>query len=661
MNARTIRLTLVVMVLAASCSDSGDGADGGGGGTATDPIGGPTGNPTTTVEDATAVPAGVNWSASSLAPPSEIGSRIPTFNEVTATAGVPAAPPGFPFRYDDYTRQLFPVSDAQFVTASCSCWEGGNSTGVFGGLRTPIYLFRSVDAGATWAQIDLFAALGDVNGRIDTIIDYDGAILLTATTSDAAGITPSVISVLRSTDGESWERLSAITSDAVVPAPVHSFDLYTVGSSLVLYGGDQACVFDGSSAIQNIGPAYQTRLWTSTDGGASWVAQSPVDSGLDGGRPPLPEASACEGLSFQDIMDSFGSSPRLITVANDQLMVWSGDGQGIVTTVDGLTWSSTTLQGAIALASDRAPEPVVNSSGSAILSIDDQFVAMNLEEYRNIDDTATGSRVGLSVVTWTSADGTSWKRQPLGRPIPTLDYSAIYQFFVADDRVALRAYNSFDEVEFGMYESVAGEAEDWTKCVAAAGANCAFSTEVGDFVPGSDLSGIDLSYASLEGRDLTDVSFEGARLEGTNLTDVTIQRNNFDGAELSNLQLLGDLSTSTFDGATLSGVLMSAEFLTIELTGATISSPRISIGDAGLPAGVSLVGRDLNHYSFTNGTLAGVDFSGANLTGATFSDTDLTGANFTGAILDGSFFFQVTCPDGQPITQEAFGPESCRL
>ena len=65
---------------------------------------------------------------------------------------------------------------------------------------------------------------------------------------------------------------------AGTPVPVHAFDLYSLDSALVLYGGDMACDFDGSSAIQNIGPAYQTRFWTSTDGGASWAAQSPTDT-----------------------------------------------------------------------------------------------------------------------------------------------------------------------------------------------------------------------------------------------------------------------------------------------------------------------------------------------------------------------------------------------
>ena len=130
---------------------------------------------------------------------------------------------------------------------------------------------------------------------------------------------------------------------------------------------------------------------------------------------------------------------------------------------------------------------------------------------------------------------------------------------------------------------------------------------------------------------------------------------------LSDVDLFGALSTSTFAGATLSRVTFSDEFFNTEFAGATIAAPRILISDAGLPTGVSLVGRDLTAYELSNGTLAGVDFSGANLTGGSFYYTDLTGANFSGANLDGMFFFEVTCPDGQPNSEGSSGGAACRL
>jgi len=652
MKSRVAHLALAgLLVFIAACSD------GGGNATSTDP----SGSAPASIEAGVDVPAGVNWAASSLTPATDSATPVPSFEQVTATAGVPPAPAGYPFRQSDYIRNAFVVGDVQLATGTCGCWQGGDSSGVFGGLRTPVYLFRSVDDGATWAQVDLAGVLGDVNGQINSIIERDGAMIMTATTSDATGATPTVINVLRSTDGASWERLSTIASDAATPVSIEAFRLYALGSSLVLYGGDMACQFTGSNALQNIGPAYQSRLWTSTDGGATWAAQLSADIGFDAGQPPLPDAAACAGLGIQDILDKFASGPRQIELLGDLLAVWSADGERIVTSADGTAWSASTLEGATAKPSEQVTEPEVNSTASAIVSVGGQFVAMNLEDFRNADDTATGSSVGLSVVTWTSADGKSWERQPLGRPILVTEFSASYQFFVADGRLGLRVFDRVEDLEFGVYESVAGVSEDWTKCVAAPGVNCAFSTELIGIEPGADLSGSDLSYASLEGRDLTDVSFAGARLRGANLVGATFSRTNFDGAELSYVTLVGDLSTSTFAGATLTSIQFDDGFLTTPPKGATIASPRIIIAESGLPVGVSMTGRDLSGFSFSNGTLAGVDFSGADLTNASFSYTDLTGAKFTGATIDGVFFFEVTCPDGKPASDTGSGPERCRL
>ncbi|MDO8391795.1 MAG: pentapeptide repeat-containing protein [Actinomycetota bacterium] len=651
MKARLAHLALVTLVLVTACSgSSGDGAMSTGAPNGTDPDG----------FVAVDVPAGVNWASSSLPPSANPSPAVPSFEQVTATAGVPPAPAGFPFRQSDYISQLFVLGDVQLATGSCGCWQGGDSTGVFGGLRAPVYLFRSVDAGATWAQVDLSAVLGDVNGRVSSVVEHDGAMILTATTSDAAGVAPTVIDVLRSTDGAAWQRLSRIVSDAAIAVPVHAFDLHSLGSSLVLYGADQACEFDGSSAIQNIGPAYQSRIWTSTDGGVSWLARSAAETGLDIGRLPLPDAAACAGLGIQDVLDTYASTPRLVSRRGDRLFVWSSDGQQIVSTADGVDWSKGALDGTLALPSEATPAPEINSAAAGIFSLDGQYVALSLENGRMFDEAAT-SGSGLSVIVWTSRDGATWQRQPLGRPLVNSDYSATYQFFETAGHLALRAFNRQSGEEFGMYESVAGVSEDWTKCVAAAGVNCAFSSEVSAFGPGADLSGIDLSFTSLEGRDLTDVSFAGGRLRGVNMIDVTLLRTNFDGAELSTVTLLGDLTTSTFDGATLENVTFDDWFFTTELLGATIIRPTIRIADGGLPVGVSLAGRDLSGYSFTGGSLNGVDFTGSNLSRSSFTHTDLNGAVFAGATLDSIFFFEVTCPDGQPASDDVFGPERCRL
>jgi len=650
---------LVLAALASACSDSGDskGVPG-------------TGDPTDTVASsgefaAVDVPAGVNWQLSSTlqAPADEGGSGVPlpSFAQVTATAGVPAAPAGYPFRQADYISDVFEVGGVQLAVGTCSCWQGGSAAGVSGGLRTPIYLFRSADSGATWNQVNLGAVLGDVNGYVRSIIEHDGAMILTAVTTDAAAATPNVINVLQSSDGNTWKSLATIASDAAAPVALHAFATYALGSSLVIYGADTACEFDGSSAVQNIGPSYQTRFWTSTDGGTTWQAQAASDTGLDVDRAALPDAATCAGLDIESTIQQFESRPRLVDSTDDRLMVWSHDGGEIVSTTDGVAWEAVPLDGGVPVPADGVEVNEPSSSAAAILTVDGQLMALNLEDYRYFDDTTSGSDVGLSIVTWTSADGATWQRQPLGRPLLNPDYTARYEFFATDGRIGLRAYDIHDNSDIALYESIAGVSEDWRSCVPAPEANCAFATDVGAFEPGADLSGIDLSYASLEGRDLTGVSFAGAILQSTNTIGATIANTNFDGAELKYVTLEGDLTTSSFDGATLTSVSFDDSFFSTVLPGATIVSPTIQIRDSGLPAGVSLSGRDLSGYSFNGGTLAGVDFSGSDLSGASFGYTDLTGADFTGATLDGVFFFEVTCPDGQPPAEDAFGPERCRL
>jgi len=616
--------------------------------------------PTTTAAGPQTVPAGVNWTASTLTPLEQPATAPFTFEQITATAGVPPAPAGFPFRQSISVGGVFDLGSVLLASATCACWEGGDNTGVFGGLRAPIYLFRSSDAGATWSQVDLSVALGDVNGSIIDVVEHDGGLVLTATITDAIGATPSVIAVLKSADGLAWQRVATVAGDTAA-IPVAGFQLFTVGASLALYGGDMVCQFDGSEAIQGIGTTYQNRLWISSDGGTTWLAQDRSTTGLDAERPTFPDAAGCASLDRAAVRDTYSIEPRLLQLVGDRLMVWSSDGTRIVSSSDGVEWASTALDGALPLASDVVPEPEADSEAAAILSIDSGFVAMNLEPYRNSDDTATGSGVGLHVVTWTSVDGESWARQPLGRPLLVTEFGSDYEFFEVDGRLAVRSFDRLDEVQYWAYESVEGVAEDWATCTPAASADCSFAEAVADIEPGADLTGIDLSFAIVEGVDLSGVSFAGARLRSTSFLEVTFDGTVFDGADLTYASLNGDTSTSSFVGAIVSRAYFDGRFFLTDFTGATLDSVIVTVGEEGLPAGVSLVGRDLTMVEFGSGDMTGVDFSGANLANSSFGGTDLTGANFAGAALTGIFFFDVTCPDGQPVTDGAPGATACRL
>jgi uncharacterized protein YjbI with pentapeptide repeats len=617
---------------------------------------------TVTVPEPQAVPAGVNWNISTLTQQTPAAAVPFTFEQITATAGVPPAPAGFPYRQSVYISQVFDLGGVLLASGSCGCWEGGDSSGVFGGLRSPVYLFRSADAGVSWSQVDLSGALGDANGAIEAVVEHDGELVLTATITDAAAITPSVIAVLRSADAIAWQRVGTVAGDAAT-TPVRGFRLYPLGDALVLYGGDLVCQFDGADAIQSIGPTFQHRLWVSSDGGSTWAAQERSVTGLDADRPPLPDAAGCASLDLMTIRDTYAIAPRLLQLAGDRLMVWSSDGSRIVSSTDGSNWASAALDGALPLASDVVPAPAAGSLAATIIATDDGFVAMNLEPYRNFDDTATDSSVGLHVITWSSTDGETWTRQPLGRPLLVTEFGSDYEFFVVDGRLAVRSFDRITDAQYWTYESTQGVAEDWSVCVPAAGANCSFadSVVVGGITPGDDLSGIDLSYTLVEGIDLSAVSFAGARLRSTAFSDVTLDGTVFDGADLTYTTIGGDPSTASFVGATISRAYFDGRFFLADLTGATLESVLVSVGDDGLPAGVSLVGRDLTKVEFGLGDMSNVDFSGANLTSSSFGSTDLTGANFAGALLDGVSFYDVTCPDGLPITDGASGAAACRL
>ena len=658
---------LATLLASAACSGGSESADGE---ATTTPATSPSSTapapattepaPPTTAAGPTLVPAGVNWTASEITPPAPPEETSFTFEQITASAGMPPAPVSHPFRQSDGIRSVFDVGGVLLATATCACWEGGDSTGVFGGLRSPIYLFRSADTGATWAQVDLSAALGDVNGSIVEVLEHDGWLLLTATITDASGAAPSVIAVLRSTDGAVWQRVATVAGDTAA-TPVAAFRMFPLGTALALYGGDLVCQFDGGDAIQSVGASYQNRLWVSSDGGATWVAQDRATTGLDGERPPLPDAAGCASLDLAAARDTYSLAPRLLQVVGDRLMVWSSDGSRIVSTSDGANWVATALDGTLPSASDVVPEPEAASEAAAIVADADGFVAMNLEPYRNFDDTATGSSVGLHVITWTSDDGESWARQPLGRPLLVTEFGSSYEFFVVDERLGVRSFDALDDAQYWAYESVEGEAEDWSVCTPTAGANCSFAATVVGIEPGADLAGIDLSYAQVEGVDLSDVSFAGARLRSTSFLDVTLDGTVFDGADLTFSTVSGDPSTASFVGATISRSYFSGQFFLADFTGATLESVVVTVGDAGLPDGVSFVGRDLTMVEFGSGDLTGVDFSGANLSNSSFGGTDLTGAVFTGAVLDGVFFFDVTCPDGQPVTAGVPGAAACRL
>jgi uncharacterized protein YjbI with pentapeptide repeats len=678
---RRFGAALAIAVIAGACSGGG-GDSGGGTAPATSAVSptNPTDPPTTdsapappVTEPAPAapnVPAGVNWMSTDAATPDST-APLPTFEEVNATAGVPSPPPGYPFRQSTYTAQRWDRAGVTFVSGGCSCWEGGNDVGVFGNLANPQYLFRSEDGGSSWSQVDLAPALGSGNGNLDDIVEVGGSLFLQASISEAIN-RPSNILVAKSDDrGVTWTRTATITGDFDGRMSLFGGRFGQVGENLVIVGGDVVCDFDGSTAIQAIGVSLQQRLWTSSDGGATWIAQSKADTALDTKPTPPADDAGCQGFDLEARMEQYQVIPRTIDFENGMAFVWSPDGARIATSSDGLTWTTATLEGATAVPSELS-DGAANSDAAAVYAADGGFAAANVEIRRTADDEATSSSSDHSVVVWTSPDGISWERQPLGRPIRGGFGS--FELLVTDSGLEL-VESEYDSalrarVPVNSWVSVAGPFEDWQTCDAQANANCSFAEEVIGIEPGDDLSGIDLSNVVLDGVDLTDVSFVGARLVGAGIINSVLDGADFSNANLTFTSVNGDVTNAVFAGALINNAFVNGGFFAADLTGATLTRLRISLDEQPLPPGTTFAGQDLTGWSFDGftkqGDLAGIDFSGANLTDASFSGVDLTGANLTGANVATVFFsnfgdFPVICPDGLPLDDTQFGPAACRL
>lgn len=102
--------------------------------------------------------------------------------------------------------------------------------------------------------------------------------------------------------------------------------------------------------------------------------------------------------------------------------------------------------------------------------------------------------------------------------------------------------------------------------------------------PGTNLSGMDLSYTDLSGAICEHVDFSGANLNGAILTDGFFAHANFEGASM---------------------------------------------------IGIDFSGGDFSNASFKNANLASTDFEIANCSNADFTGAEIGTASFKGAALDG--------------------------
>lgn len=134
----------------------------------------------------------------------------------------------------------------------------------------------------------------------------------------------------------------------------------------------------------------------------------------------------------------------------------------------------------------------------------------------------------------------------------------------------------------------------------------------------SDLSGVDLSAARLEGANLQGALLSYANLRRAELRDATLAYGNLEKAQLTNANLVNvDAAHSRWQGSNLVG----ADLTQAVFRGADLSQARLNRIEAA-------------QSSWTKATLTRSDWVEANLLGADFSQANLLEADFEGAQLD---------------------------
>jgi uncharacterized protein YjbI with pentapeptide repeats len=158
----------------------------------------------------------------------------------------------------------------------------------------------------------------------------------------------------------------------------------------------------------------------------------------------------------------------------------------------------------------------------------------------------------------------------------------------------------------------------------------------------ADLSGANLTQAILSGANLSETDLSRADLSAANL-----RRANLSEADLSRANLTwADLSTADLSGANLSEAslheanlrranLFEADLIRANLTWADLSAANLSgahLGGANL-GGANLSAADLSAANLSGAFLFEADLSGAKLTQTNLSEADLTQANLSEADL----------------------------
>ena len=181
----------------------------------------------------------------------------------------------------------------------------------------------------------------------------------------------------------------------------------------------------------------------------------------------------------------------------------------------------------------------------------------------------------------------------------------------------------------------------------------------------ADVSGADLTEASLVATQLRHVLFRRASLLRADLSNAQAQYADFSGANASSARFIATVATEArFQGTSLVGADLTeaqldqadfreARLREASLVGASLHQANLARADLSTAnlqdshlIGANLRAADLRNSRLTQANLENANLENANLENATLQDAVLTGANLDGANLRGATFVASTAPTG---------------
>lgn len=224
-------------------------------------------------------------------------------------------PNGYPDLVVGYSAGSVVATDRGTVLVGDSGWLRGTEVVSL----DPVW-FRP-PGGGDWAVADVRSAAGMPAGALIVdlyeVNELDGTFVLAGAASTSALDSPSLGVVLVSTDGVTWSA-----STLAGTWSVYVDEVVAVDGAWVAFGGEYVCDAE-SKWMDRFGSGPQTRVWRSTDRGATWsVVAIPPEVRRAGTEPPDP--AACPEYNHTVYESAYAD--RLIGgVVGGEVVLWSAD------------------------------------------------------------------------------------------------------------------------------------------------------------------------------------------------------------------------------------------------------------------------------------------------------------------------------------------------